>query len=213
MRCACSPLHALPARLLAGVFPTVFALDRPRRGATPPRASTPPLPPRPAVRDAERAAAPGGEQAEMPDEPTAGSHQGGAPEETRRQPNVPEQAAGAADSRSRHTGGTPGDAGPQGGDKEAYVTLVTTSKYLIGAEVLAKSLRAFHASRPLLALVDSSLPVMLAAAFAVTRPPPSSANAPYSVSGARAHMPSPLCRSTWRRGWRRQAGASSTSTT
>eukprot|EP00802_Teleaulax_amphioxeia_P016235 Tamp_16349.p1 GENE.Tamp_16349~~Tamp_16349.p1 ORF type:complete len:378 (-),score=87.61 Tamp_16349:336-1439(-) len=94
----------------------------------------------------------------MPDEPTAGSHQGGAPEETRRQPNVPEQAAGAADSRSRHTGGTPGDAGPQGGDKEAYVTLVTTSKYLIGAEVLAKSLRAFHASRPLLALVDSSLP-------------------------------------------------------
>ena len=43
--------------------------------------------------------------------------------------------------------------------KEAFVTLVTTSKYLIGAEVLAKCLRSFRASRPLLALVDASLPV------------------------------------------------------
>ena len=48
-------------------------------------------------------------------------------------------------------------------EKEAYVTLVTTTKYLIGAEVLAKSLRALAASRPLVALVDVSLPVSVLA--------------------------------------------------
>ena len=41
------------------------------------------------------------------------------------------------------------------------MTLVTTTKYLIGAEVLAKSLRALAASRPLVALVDATLPVWI----------------------------------------------------
>jgi hypothetical protein len=97
--------------------------------------------------------------------------QRGAPAEPPWQPIVNVEAAGeATDRRIRHTGtAAPVAAGPHGGGgKEAFVTLVTTSKYLIGAEVLAKSLRAFRASRPLLALVDSSLPVMLAAVGATT---------------------------------------------
>ena len=57
--------------------------------------------------------------------------------------------------------GTQSTRQKSGTSREAYVTLVTTSKYLIGAEVLAKSLRAFCATRPLVALVDTSLPVCI----------------------------------------------------
>lgn len=43
------------------------------------------------------------------------------------------------------------------GERQAYVTVVTTAKYVIGAEVVAKCLRAFGATRPMVALVDTSI--------------------------------------------------------
>jgi hypothetical protein len=82
-------------------------------------------------------------------------------------------ASGEAGERRRegvHSSGTNGMEGHGQVEKEAYVTLVTTTKYLIGAEVLAKSLRALAASRPLVALVDASLPVSIRAAPGVSRP-------------------------------------------
>ena len=45
----------------------------------------------------------------------------------------------------------------RGGGREAYVTVITTAKYAIGAEVVAKCLRSFGTSRPMVALVDESM--------------------------------------------------------
>jgi lipopolysaccharide biosynthesis glycosyltransferase len=42
--------------------------------------------------------------------------------------------------------------------KEAYVTMVTTAKYVIGAEVLGKCLKSVGTSRQMVALIDTSLP-------------------------------------------------------
>lgn len=44
-----------------------------------------------------------------------------------------------------------------GTHKEAYVTLVTTESYIVGAQVLAKSLRETRTTRPIICLVTSNL--------------------------------------------------------
>ena len=87
--------------------------------------------------------------------PTRGVHRvpaAGSPVPPRHPPPPPpaKQATGGGAKEGEEADGT--------ADRQAFVTLVTTAKYVVGAEVLAKSLRAFRASRPLLALVDSSLP-------------------------------------------------------
>ena len=72
---------------------------------------------------------------------------------------LPKPDLGDSHAETHHSVGESSTRQQSGGGREAYVTMVTTAKYLIGAEVLAKSLRAFRASRPLVALLDSSLPV------------------------------------------------------
>jgi hypothetical protein len=91
------------------------------------------------------------EQIEAPMDAAAGTR---AERETV-QPNYASQARISTDGP---TAGAGVASSKKGSVRQAYVTLVTTPKYVVGAEVLAKSLRAFNTTRPLVALVDTSLP-------------------------------------------------------
>jgi hypothetical protein len=70
----------------------------------------------------------------------------------------PKHDASEKISKRRSGSGSSSHSGPLDGERRAYVTLVTTPQYAIGAQVLARSLRNTGTPYPLVAMVGPLVP-------------------------------------------------------